>query len=99
MPCAAKLIEMSRAAKLKETTRFANLIRGARRPGPLISAPLRARFRITWISPLLAEASRAFPLLRGYGGRRPPRSAPFSLPPPPPHLRDPPPPRAHPARP
>src|SRR5258708_3479265 len=63
--------EMLCLANLIEVSRFAKLIRGARRPGPLISVPPRALFPITWISPLLAAASRAFPLRRGCEGLLP----------------------------
>ncbi len=59
MPCPAKCIETSRPA---------SLIHGACRPGRLISVLLSARFRITWISPLLAAAFRAFPRRRGCAG-------------------------------
>ena len=49
----------------------AKLIFGVPRPGRLIFGLLGALFRIMWISPLLAAASRAFPLRRGCVGLLP----------------------------
>jgi len=65
----------SRFLCIKEMPWAAKFILGACRPGPLISAPLRAHCRIMWISLLLAVASRAFPLRPGCAGSLP--GAPF----------------------